>query len=197
MILDNNLLLIQNEFEQKNPNIILCSEVFDKTEFLNRLINSIKIPIIFVDMDLLYTGYTESKMIEKKENIVIFCPNRINWKEQLSEIISRISKRKYWIIIDSLNGIYNLFDDLEHARSINSSMMLLTDIANQTGSSVIITMMAKKNDNDEWTLSPGGKRIVKSEKTENYFLKKNSDNLIIHATEKTDTNFKIFKMEKG
>ncbi len=196
MILDNNLLLIQSEFGQKNPNIILCSEPFDKAEFLSRLIDSIRIPIIFVDMDLLYTGYIESKMIRKKENLVIFCPNKTNWKEQLSKIISITSKKKYWIIIDSLNGIYNLFDDLEYARSINSSMMLLADIANQTESSVVITMMAKKDENNEWILSPGGKRIVKSEKTGSYYLKKNRSDLIIHTVEKMDANSKTFKMEE-
>jgi len=196
LILDNDLIQIQNEFAQKNPNIILCSEPFHKAEFLNRLINSIEIPIIFVDMDLLYTGYVESKMIQKKENVVIFCPNKSNWKEKLSAIISRISKEKCLVIIDSFNGIYNLFENLEYARSINSSIMLLSDIANQTRSNVIITTMARIKENDEWVLLPGGKHIVKSEKTGIYFLKKSMNDLIIDTLEKTDQNSKIFRMEQ-
>ena len=196
LILDNNLIFIQNEFGQKNPNIVLCSEPFYKAEFLDRLINSIKIPIIFVDMDLLYTGYVESKMIQKKENVVIFCPNKTNWKEKLSIIISRISKERCWVIIDSFNGIYNSFDNLEYARSINSSIMLLSDIGNQTRSPVVITTMARKKENDEWVLLPGGKHVVKSEKTGVYFLKKSMNDLIIDTIEKTDTNSKIFKIEQ-
>jgi len=66
-ILDNNLTHIQNEFGKNIPSIVLCSDSFHKAEFLNRLINSIQSPIIFVDMDLLYTGYVESGMIQKKK----------------------------------------------------------------------------------------------------------------------------------
>ena len=46
--------------------------------------NSVRDPIIFVDMDLLYTGYIESGMIQKKNNVTIFHPNKIDWKEKLS-----------------------------------------------------------------------------------------------------------------
>ena len=195
LILDNNLISIQNEFGHKNPNILLYSEPFHKAEFLNRLIDSIEIPIIFVDMDLLYTGYVESKMIQKKKNVLIFCPNKTDWKEKLSTIISKISKEKCLIIIDSFNGIYNLFDNLEYARSINSSIMLLSDIGNQTRSTVIITTMARKKENDEWVLLPGGKHIVKSEKTGIYFLKKSMNNLVIDTLEKTNVSSKIFRIE--
>ena len=195
LVLDDNWILIQNKFGQKNPNIILCSEPFHKTEFLNKLIDLIEIPIIFVDMDLLYTGYVESKMIQKKENVIIFCPNKANWKEKLSEIISKVSKEKCLVIVDSFNGIYNLFDKLEYARSINSGIMLLSDIGNQTRSTVVITTMARKKENDEWVLLPGGKHIVESEKTGIYFLKKSMNNLVIHTLEKTDVNSKKFKME--
>ena len=37
-ILDNNLAQMKNKFTDKNPNIILCSNTFLKTEFLNKLI---------------------------------------------------------------------------------------------------------------------------------------------------------------
>ena len=39
-------------------------------------------------MDLLYTGYVQSGMIQKKGNVTIFCPNKTNWKKDLSEIVS-------------------------------------------------------------------------------------------------------------
>ncbi len=66
-VLDNSLLHIKNEFEKNIPSIILCSDPFHKAEFVNRLINSIENQIIFVDMDLLYTGYVESGPIELYE----------------------------------------------------------------------------------------------------------------------------------
>ena len=64
IIIDDDLTQIQIEFEQNNPNIVLCSKPFHKIEFLNKLINLTEEPIIFIDMDLLFTGYVESKMIQ-------------------------------------------------------------------------------------------------------------------------------------
>ncbi len=185
-IIDNDLTQIQIKFEQNNPNIVLCSKPFHKIEFLNRLINSTEDPIIFIDMDLLYTGYVESKMIQKKENLTIFCPNKTDWEEKFSEIISKVSKDRFLIIIDSFNGVYNLFDDLESAIFINSCIMLLSSIGNHVKSSVVITGMARKKENDGWILSPGGRHIIKSEKTGVYFLKKTENGLTISTLEQTD-----------
>ena len=99
IILDDNLKNVQNEFKKNIPSLVLCSNSFHKIEFLNKLIISVKNPIMFVDMDLLYSGYIESKMIQKQENLVIFQPNKLNWQEKLSEIISKISKKEFLIII--------------------------------------------------------------------------------------------------
>jgi len=195
-ILDNDLTHIQNEFGKNMPSIVLCSEPFHKAEFLNRLINSIKSPIIFVDMDLLYTGYVESGMIQKKDNVIIFHPNKASWREKLSEIISKVSKEKFLVVIDSFNGVYSIFDDLESARFINSCIMLLSSVGRQTSSSVVITTMARKKENNEWVLLPGGKQIIKSEKTGIYFLKKIENSLVISTLEDRDTNSKTFKIEQ-
>ena len=192
-VLDNNLVHIQNEFGKNVPSLVLCSEPFHKAEFLNRLMNSVKNSIVFVDMDLLYTGYIESGMIQKKDNVTIFHPNKVDWKEKLSEIIIKISKEKILVVIDSFNGVYNMFDDLESARFINSCIMLLSSLGRSTDSSVIVTTMARKKEKGDWILSPGGKHIIKSEKTGVYFLKKSEGNLIISSLEKIDS--KIYKIE--
>ena len=178
-VLENDLTQIKIKFEQNNPNFVLCSKPFYKIEFLNLLINSTEDPVIVVDMDLLYTGYIQSKMIDKKENVVIFCPDKADWREKLSEIISKVSSERFLVIIDSLNGLYNVFDGLESARFINSCLMLLASIGNHVKSSVVVTGMARKKENDGWVLSPGGKHIIKSEKTGVYFLKKTGNSLIM------------------
>jgi len=184
IILDDNLEKIQNEFRKNVPSLVLCSNSFHKIEFLNKLINSVENPIIFVDMDLLYSGYIESKMIQKRENLVIFQPNKLNWEKELSEIIIKGSKAEFLIIIDSFNGIYNLFDDLESARFVNSCIMLLSSLGKQSNSTIIITTMARKKDNGEWILSPGGKHILKSAKTGVYFLKKIQNDLKIRIIDR-------------
>ena len=161
--------------------MILCSNSFHKIEFLNKIITSTKNPVIFVDMDLLYSGYIESKMIQPKENLRIFQPNNLNWKEKLSGIITKISKKEFLVIIDSFNGIYNIFDNLESARFVNSCIMLLSSLGKQANSTIVITAMARKKENSEWILSPGGKKIMKSVKMGIYFIKKNQSNLIINS----------------
>lgn len=185
-IIDSDLTQIQIEFEQNNPNIVLCSKPFHKIEFLNRLINSTEDPIIFIDMDLLYTGYVESKMIQKKKKLTIFCPDKTDWEEKFSEIISKVSKDRFLVIIDSFNGVYNLFDDLESAIFINSCVMLLSSIGNHVKSSVVITGMARKKENNDWILSPGGRHVIKSEKTGVYFLKKTENGLTISRLNQTN-----------
>ncbi len=177
MTYDGNLEYFQNEFKKNVPSLVLCSNSFHKIEFLNKLIISVKNPIIFVDMDLLYSGYVESKMIQKKENLIIFQPNKLNWKQKLSEIISKISNKEFLIIIDSFNGIYNLFDDLESARFVNSCIMLLSSLGKQSNSTIVITGMARKKENSEWILSPGGKNIMKLARSSVYFLKKTQNDL--------------------
>ena len=179
MILDDNLEYIQNEFKKNVPSLVLCSDSFHKIEFLNKLIFSVENPIIFVDMDLLYSGYIEAKMIQKKENLIILQPNKLNWKQKLSEIILKTSNKKFLIIIDSFNGIYNLFDNLESARFVNSCIMLLSSLGKQSDSTIVISAMAKKKDNNERILSPGGKHIMKLPKSSVYLLKKNENQLKI------------------
>ena len=181
IISDDNLEYIQNEFKKNIPNLILSSNSFHKIEFLNKIISSTKNPIIFVDMDLLYSGYIESKIIQHKENLTIFQPSNQNWKEKLAEISNKISKEEFLIIIDSFNGIYNIFDDLESARFVNSCIMLLSSLGKQSNSTIIITAMARKKENSEWILSPGGKKIMKLVKMGIFFIKKKQNDLIINS----------------
>ena len=189
IIFNDNLEYIQNEFKKNIPKLLLCSNSFHKIEFLNKLIISVKNPIIFVDMDLLYSGYIKSEIIQEGNNLMIFQPNKLNWKEKLSEIITKISEKEFLIIIDSFNGIYNLFDDLESARFVNSCIMLLSSLGKQANSTILITAMGRKKENSEWILSPGGKHIMKSAKTGVYFLKKIENDLIIKLIDNNTNKF--------
>ena len=102
-----------------------------------------------------------------------------------SNFVELRDSSKIWAIgsihsnIDSFNGIYNLFDDLESARFVNSCLMLLSALGKQSDCSIVVTGMAKKNDSFEWILSPGGKHIMKLSETNVYYLKKIENNLTI------------------
>ena len=186
-ILDKDLMYIKKEFEHNIPNVVLCSEPFHKMEFLNRLIDSYEGQIIFVDMDLLYSGYIESGMIQRKDNVEMFHPEKEDWKKEVSKIITKTSEEKLLVIIDSFNGVYNLFDDLNSAKFINSCIMLLSSVGRETDSSIIITAMARKKDDKEWILSPGRKQIIKSDTTKVHFLKKDGVDLLILPIEDRKT----------
>ena len=194
-ILDTELIYVKNEFSNKNPNIILCSEPFLKAEFLNELIDSINCPVIFLDFDLLYSGYIVSEMIKKNDRIEIYRPNKIDWKKIISEIAKRISNEKFLVVIDSFNGFYNIFDEKESGRFINASLMLLSSIGREYGSSVIITAMVRKNDNGEWILSPGGRHIIDSKKSGIYHLKRIGNSLMLSSLNQMGTTEKIFKID--
>ena len=194
-ILDTELIYVRNEFSNKNPNIILCSESFLKAEFLNELIDSIKYPIIFLDFDLLYSGYIVSEMIKKNDKVEIYHPSKADWKKIISEIAKRISNEKFLVVIDSFNGFYNIFDEKESGRFINASLMLLSSIGRECGSSVIITAMVRKNDNGEWILSPGGRHIIDSKKSGIYHLKRIGNSLMLSSLNQMGTTEKIFKID--
>ena len=190
-ISDNDLTHIKKEFEKNLPNILLFSEPFEKSSFLDKLITSVEDSIIFVDMDLVYTGYVESGMTRKKGNVELYQPNKENWEKDLSKIINKVSKNKFFVIIDSFNRVYNMFDELESAIFINSCIMLLSSLGRKTDSSVIITAMARKNESKEWILSPGGKQIIKSDKTGIYLLEKTKEGSIISTVGNENKNFII------
>jgi len=183
-ILDIDLVQLKNEFSDKNPNIILYSKPFVKSEFLNRLIDSTTFPVIFLDFDLLYSGYVISGMIKKNENVKIIRSSRINLEKDLKEIIERISKEKVLVILDSFNGVYNMFDELESARFINATIMLLSSVARHTKSLIVATAMVIKNDSGEWILSPSGRHLIDSKKSGMYGLEISQTSLILNSIDK-------------
>jgi hypothetical protein len=194
-ISDKNLIYVIKEFSNKNPNIILCSEPFLKAEFLNELIDSINCPVIFLDFDLLYSGYIVSEMIKKNDKVKIYRPSKADLKKIISEIAKRISNEKFLVVIDSFNGFYNIFDEKESGRFINASLMLLASIGLESGSSVIITAITRKNDNGEWILSPGGRHIIDSRKSGIYHLKRIGDSLMLNSLNQVGIIEKIFKID--
>lgn len=194
-ILDNDLTYVKKEFSIKNPNVILCSEPFLKAEILNELIDSITYPVIFLDFDLLYSGYVVSELIKKNERVEIYRPNKIDLKKIISEIANKISSEKFLVIIDSLNGFYNIFDEKESGRFINASLMLLSSISRENGSSVIITAITRKNDEGEWILSPGGRHIIDSKKSGMFHLKRIDKSMIIRSLNQIGNTEKIFRIE--
>jgi len=145
---------------------------------------------------LLYSGYIISGIIKKKENVKILRSSRVNLEKDLKEIIERISKEKVLVILDSFNGVYNMFDELESARFINATIMLLSSIARHTKSLIVVTAMAIKNDNGEWILSPGGRHIIDSKNSGMYNLGISETSLVLNSMTNRPDHEKYFKIKK-
>lgn len=196
-ILDNDLNQIKKEFSDKNPNFILCSKPFLKSEFLNRLVNSNNFPVVLLDFDLLYSGFCISGMIKKNENLKIFQISRTDWEKDLKEIIKKISREKVLVILDSLNGVYNMFDELESARAVNATIMLLSSVAKYTNSLIVIMGIGKKNDRGEWILSPSGRHLINSKKSGIYYLSMTETDMIVKSIKNRHEDQPFFTIKKN
>ena len=170
---------IMEELGRCMPGIVLCSEPFDKMEFLDAMINCTTYPVVFVDMDLLYTGYVESGMIRRRNGVEVFCPSRRDWMVEFAKIVLDSSRKRTLIIIDSLNGMHGVFDDIESARFVNSCVMLLASLGRQADSSVIVTAMVRPRNSRGWVLAPGGRQIIRSRGVGCYVLKKVDGRLLL------------------
>ena len=183
-ILNDVFIKLETEFSYSCPNFILCSKPFIKLEFLKNLIESCSHQVIFLDFDLLYSGYVMANMINKNENVKILRSNKKCFENHVKEIIELISRKKILVILDSFNVIYNLFDDEDSFRFINASIMLLSSIAKNTKSSILVTVSGIKNEREKWILSPGGKQLIETKNSRMYSLRLQESQLILNSLNK-------------
>jgi len=153
---------VEKYLEQNTLSSILCKEPFVKAAFLSELIKQIKTPIVYIDFDLLYTGYCKAGIIEKKENVSLFYPDKDDWKQILEKVFVMISNKKSVVIIDSLNGLYNLLDEKDVGRLVNTYIMLLAFVARESNSTVLFASVGRKKKQEGWVLSPTGRHILDS-----------------------------------
>ena len=165
----------KNYLNENTLTSVLCSEPFTKAAFLSKLIDDIDMPVIYLDFDLLYSGYVNSKMIPNNTNVSLFVPSKDDWNQILKKVLLMIINQKSIVIIDSLNGLYNLFDGKDTGRLVNAYIMLLVFMAKESGSSVLFSSMVRKKDKEGWVLSPTSRRIIDTKMTKLYLKKFNSE----------------------
>jgi len=165
----------KNYLNENTLTSVLCSEPFTKAAFLSKLIDDIDMPVIYLDFDLLYSGYVNSEMIPNNTNVSLFVPSKDDWNQILKKVLLMILNQKSVVIIDSLNGLYNLFDGKDTGRLVNAYIMLLVFMAKESGSSVLFSSMVRKKDKEGWVLSPTSRRIIDTKMTKLYLKKFNSE----------------------
>ena len=177
----------RNILGQDTANMIFYENSFAKTAFFTKEISNWDAPIFYFDFDLQYTGFVRAGITPLPKNLTLLCPENRSLLEDLKSVIEKISKKRSLIIIDSLNGFFNLLEGKKDiGRIINSFLMLLVSSAKHTESTVIVGVLSKLDDENKWILYNTGRHVIENEhftkiqisRTENNILAKvlNSDN---------------------
>ena len=162
--MDQKKATVRNALEQNTTNMIFYEDSFTKTSFFTREVSNCKVPIFYIDFDLQYTGFVKSGITEEMENLNLLHPENGSLREDLKSIIAKISREKSLIVIDSLNGFFNILEgDKDLGRLINSFLMLLVSAANHTKSTIIVGVLSKLNEEGRWVLYNTGRSVLDNE----------------------------------
>lgn len=181
--------------ESNRLNLIMHSDPFLKTGFLNKLILTTKYPVIYLDFDLLFSGYIASNIIKQSERLTLYQPNRNEILETIKTISLEISEKKTILIIDSLNGLYALYHDKKDAgRLANSYIMLFCSLAKNSNSSILVSGMTRRKNNEEWALSLTGRHVLETKQMNTIRLEKQNSSIIANILDEKTLPKKSFKI---
>ena len=160
-------------------NLIMHSDPFLKISFLNKVILTTNFPVIYLDFDLLYSGYVTSKIISPSQGITLYQPNRNELLQTIKMILLEISEKKSMLIIDSLNGLFNFYHENKDAgRLVNSYIMLFCSLAKNSNSSILISGMTRKKNNEKWVLSITGRHVLETKQMNTIWIERQNSNII-------------------
>ena len=178
---------IKNILEQNRLNAVFYEDSFAKTSFFTKMIPDWNIPIF----DLLYSGFVKTETISCPKNVAIISPDSASLRDTLKSVIQKISETKSLVIIDSLNGFYNIFDEEKDVgRLINSIIMMLTSSTKISKSLIIIACLSKLNDENNWVLYSTGRHMIDNEHMTKIRLAK-SNGIVTASILNTDNSKKI------
>ena len=163
--------------DKKTTSLVFYNNPYTKIKFVNEIINSYKIPTLYVDFDLLFSGYYESGLISKVPDVEIFHPSEENYLEIISEVIKKTVLEKTIIILDSLNGLYNTLNKIPNSgRLVNSLIMFMSYNIRFSNSKLIIPSLSEKKEN-QWVLSTTKRHILETENMNRFHIEENSSKL--------------------
>lgn len=177
--------------EQNVLNSIIYSDPYVKTVFFIKLIDLLDLPIIYLDFDLLYSGYVTAKIIPKHDKLELFQPTRDNWNDLFRNIITSISKQRSVLILDSLNGFFSLFNDKKDVGMfVNFYIMLIAAIAKMTNSNIVVASMAKR-EGQGWVLSTIGRQIIDAKNMSKIQLERENSKIKMNIISSEDISYVI------
>jgi hypothetical protein len=178
---DNFSLNPQKILSQKQINSVLYSDPFLKAGFISKLVQEIKTSILYLDLDLLYSGYVESGALPSQDNLFLFQPTTDTIREVLTEILAKSSVSQSLIVVDSLNGLFNMLNRKKDVgKTVTSIIMLITSIARSTNSYVLMASMVRYKKEEGWILSPTGKRLIETENSKKILLEYGKEGIYLN-----------------
>lgn len=173
-------LQIKDILEQNTLNVIFYESSFAKTTFFVKILSKWNIPTFYLDFDLLYSGFVKSGRTPLSKNITLLCPDADSLHENLRSVVDKISKTKSLVIIDSLNGFFNLLEDRKDTgQIINSLIMLLTSSAKNVNSIVVVGSLSKLINENEWVLYNTGRHVIENKHMTKIQLTESNGNIIV------------------
>jgi len=158
----------------------LYDDPFLKAGLISKLVQDVEIDILYLDLDLLYSGYMVSSAFPSKENVTLFQPTAGSLGKVLTEILVKASVSQTLIIVDSLNGLFNLLNrKKEVGKIVTSIIMLLTSIAQITNSYVVVASMVRYKKEEGWIMSPTGKRLIETKNSKQILLEHDNEGMVI------------------
>ncbi len=168
----------------KNLGSISFDDAITKTYFFHKLSSLEEAPIIYLDFDLLYSGYLTANILPQNKNFEIYRPNENTWKEILADVLEQISKRHHLVIIDSLNGFFvTLANQKDSGRIVNSVLVLLASLGQKTNSVVLAGSLSKYKE-EGWVLPALGRHVIQIEKMNLFSVRKQNSHFSLALVDK-------------
>jgi hypothetical protein len=192
---DEDLSSIMKIIELNTLNSIMFSDPFLKTIFLNKLILKTNTPILYLDFDLLYSGYVTSNIISLRDGVTLYRPTKDDWIKTLKTILLKLSENKSMLIMDSLNGLFNLHNEKKDAgRLINSYIMFLSCVAKMSNSCIVLPSIIRKKNDEGWALSITGRHVIESKQMTRIQLDQINSNMIANVIGEKDNTKQSIKI---
>lgn len=178
--LSSSKLNLQTILEQELINSVFYPDPFLKAGFISKLVQDTKLEVLYLDLDLLYSGYMISGILPTKKNITLFQPTTETLYQILKEILGKASLSQTIIIVDSLNGLFNILNRKKNVgKAVMSIIMLLASIAKMTKSYLVVSSMVRFKKEEGWILSPTGKRLIETKNSKKILLEYGKEDGIV------------------
>ena len=163
-----NFQLLEERLTPSSSHLFFYENAFSKIKLIQKITSRQTLPILYVDLDFLFSGYVKSELLTIP-NLTLFSTLESKINKILPKILTKISSESYLVIFDSINGLYNtLSNDVDSGRVVNSILMLLATNVSFSNSILIISALAGKKENN-WLL-PNGRQILENNKMKKFVI---------------------------